>query len=183
MFLFPYTFLSLTLSLTPLSLSQSVSHIITSLFLPVSHCYLSQFYPLSHCLSLLLSLSHCLSSPKVDGCVTFYKRSKFTLVESYAIEFNDSAREAAAAQGEWAVWHSDSESALLLKALSNSHTLIALMTKYLLTSCSGTSSVSYRCIYLCQCERFQFFGFVSLPFDVSYHIDPNSYLSMYRFGW
>ena len=174
MFLSPFTFLSLTWSLTPLSLSQSVSHLSLSL---------SLFLYVSHCLSLSLPLSHCLSSPKVDGCVTFYKRSKFTLVESYAIEFNDSAREAAAAQGEWAVWHSDSESALLLKALSNSHTLIALMTKYLLTSCSGTSSVSYRCIYLCQCKRFQFFGFVSLPFDVSYHIDPNSYLSMYRFGW
>lgn len=30
----------------------------------------------------------------------FYRRSKFVLVESYALEFNDSAREAAAAQGE-----------------------------------------------------------------------------------
>ena len=30
----------------------------------------------------------------------FYRRSKFMLVESYALEFNDSAREAAAAQGK-----------------------------------------------------------------------------------
>lgn len=38
----------------------------------------------------------------------FYRRSKFMLVESYALEFNDSAREAAAAQGK--------DSSLLLNA-------------------------------------------------------------------
>lgn len=37
---------------------------------------------------------------QVDGCVMFYRRSKFMLVESYALEFNDSARDAAAAQGD-----------------------------------------------------------------------------------
>jgi hypothetical protein len=40
---------------------------------------------------------------KVDGCVTFYRRSKFIMVENYAIEFNDSAREAAASQGKSAL--------------------------------------------------------------------------------
>jgi hypothetical protein len=57
-------------------------------------------YLLNHLQDFLL----CFTSPslllhQVDGCVTFYRRSKFIMVENYAIEFNDSAREAAASQG------------------------------------------------------------------------------------
>lgn len=36
---------------------------------------------------------------KVDGCATFWRRTKFIMVENYAVEFNDCAREAAAALG------------------------------------------------------------------------------------
>ena len=36
---------------------------------------------------------------KVDGCATFWRRSKFIMLENYAIEFNDCARDAAAALG------------------------------------------------------------------------------------
>jgi CCR4-NOT transcription complex subunit 6 len=34
---------------------------------------------------------------KVDGCATFWRRTKFIMVENYSVEFNDCAREAAAA--------------------------------------------------------------------------------------
>ena len=36
---------------------------------------------------------------KVDGCATFWRRNKFIMLENYAIEFNDCARDAAAALG------------------------------------------------------------------------------------
>jgi CCR4-NOT transcription complex subunit 6 len=36
---------------------------------------------------------------KVDGCATFWRRTKFIMVENYAVEFNDCAREAAAVLG------------------------------------------------------------------------------------
>ena len=30
---------------------------------------------------------------QVDGCATFWRRNKFVLVEDYAVEFNDIARQ------------------------------------------------------------------------------------------
>ena len=36
---------------------------------------------------------------KVDGCATFWRRSKFMMVENYAVEFNECARHAAADLG------------------------------------------------------------------------------------
>jgi len=37
---------------------------------------------------------------KVDGCATFWKRAKFSMVENYDIEFNEVARRVAAELGD-----------------------------------------------------------------------------------
>lgn len=50
---------------------------------------------------------------KVDGCATFWRISKLTMVENYAIEFNDCARQQASQQGQ-----DDAEVSRLIHRLS-----------------------------------------------------------------
>ncbi|CAM6031273.1 unnamed protein product, partial [Sphagnum compactum] len=44
-------------------------------------------------------LAELYATKQVDGCATFWRRSKFLLVENYAVEFNECARHAAADLG------------------------------------------------------------------------------------